>query len=29
MIIWVDNDFEPHETFVGMYHIDNIIESII
>lgn len=22
--IWVDNDFEPHETFVGMYHIDNI-----
>lgn len=21
----VDNDFKPRETFVGMYHIDNII----
>lgn len=26
---WVDVDFEPHENFVGMYHIDNTEASTI
>lgn len=25
MIIWVDNNFEFYEIFVGMYYIDKII----